>query len=220
MPNVETILREHVTLNVDCIDRLYLNGYVPRLQRPENLWWFLHEHRGNPVVSPVLLKHMVDSFVASIREFAERQAIPIVHFERGQRKEEIARRYLARFKGREGVVLIGVAQEMVASFRVYQKGPRRRQRTPRGGRAPCFSFYRGQLDVNQYYFSILDRDFGLCSIKFSSYAPFGIRVWVNGHEWAKRQLSRKGIGYKELQNGFFECDDPIALQKGLRRLQR
>ncbi len=139
MPNVETILREHVTLNVDCIDRLYLNGYVPRLQRPENLWWFLHEHRGNPVVSPVLLKHMVDSFVASIREFAERQAIPIVHFERGQRKEEIARRYLARFKGREGVVLIGVAQEMVASFRVYQKGPRRRQRTPRGGRAPCFS---------------------------------------------------------------------------------
>ncbi len=62
MPNVETILREHVTLNVDCIDRLYLNGYVPRLQRPENLWWFLHEHRGNPVVSPVLLKHMVDSF--------------------------------------------------------------------------------------------------------------------------------------------------------------
>ncbi len=123
---------------------------LPRLQRPENLWWFLHEHRGNPVVSPVLLKHMVDSFVASIREFAERQAIPIVHFERGQRKEEIARRYLARFKGREGVVLIGVAQEMVASFRVYQKGPRRRQRTPRGGRAPCFSFYRGQLDVNQY----------------------------------------------------------------------
>jgi hypothetical protein len=52
MPNVETILREHVTLNADCIDRLYLNGYVPRLQRPENLSWFLHEHRKNPVVSP------------------------------------------------------------------------------------------------------------------------------------------------------------------------
>jgi hypothetical protein len=130
------------------------------------LWWFLHEHRGNPVVSPVLLKHMVDAFVASIGEFVEREAIPVVHFERGQRKEEIARRYLSRFKRSEGVVMIGVAQEMVASFRVYQKGPRRRRRTPRGGRPPCFSFYRGQLDVNQYYFYILDRDFGLCSIKF------------------------------------------------------
>jgi len=37
MPNVETLLRDHVTLNVDCIDRLYLNGYVPRLQRPDLL---------------------------------------------------------------------------------------------------------------------------------------------------------------------------------------
>jgi hypothetical protein len=32
MPNVETLLRDHVTLQVDCIDRLYLNGYVPLLQ--------------------------------------------------------------------------------------------------------------------------------------------------------------------------------------------
>jgi hypothetical protein len=53
MPNIETLLRDHVTLNVDCIDRLYLNGYVPRLQRPENLWWFLTQHRRWPVPSPV-----------------------------------------------------------------------------------------------------------------------------------------------------------------------
>ena len=50
MANVETLLRDHVTLNVDCIDRIYLNGYVARLQRPQNLWWFLHEHRKNPVI--------------------------------------------------------------------------------------------------------------------------------------------------------------------------
>ena len=56
MPNIETLLRDHVTLNVDCIDRLYLNGYVPRLQRPENLWWFLTQHSGWPVPSPQLLK--------------------------------------------------------------------------------------------------------------------------------------------------------------------
>ena len=38
MPNVETLLRDHVTLQVDCVDRLYLNGYVPSLQRPEQAW--------------------------------------------------------------------------------------------------------------------------------------------------------------------------------------
>lgn len=76
-----------------------------------------------------------------------------------------------------------------------------------------YSFFRGQVHVNQYYFYILDRDFGLCFIKFSSYAPFGVKVWVNGHEWAKRQLARQDVGYQELDNGFFACDDPQRLQK-------
>jgi hypothetical protein len=44
MPNVESLPRDHVTLQVDSIDRLHLNGYVPLLQRPGNLWCFLHEH--------------------------------------------------------------------------------------------------------------------------------------------------------------------------------
>ncbi|HEX9640881.1 MAG TPA: hypothetical protein VGB13_06180 [Candidatus Krumholzibacteria bacterium] len=161
MANVETLLRDHVTLNVDCIDRLYLNGYVPRLQRPQNLWWFLHEHRKNPVVSPVLLKQLSDRFIAAIHGFALREGVPIVRFEGGRRKEEIAREHLARFKRDEGVVMIGVAQEKVSGFRVVQKGPRRRHRTPPNGKAPCFSFYRGDVYVNQYYFYIFDRDFGL-----------------------------------------------------------
>jgi hypothetical protein len=209
MPNVETLLRDHVTLNLDCIDRLYLNGYVELLQRPQNLWWFLHEHRGFAVVSPQLLKKMTDEFVERIHTFAQRGGVPVVHFDGKERKEEVARRHLARFKSDEGVVMIGVSQEMVSGFRVYKK----RWRNPRPGQPPCFTFYRGQNHVNQYYFYVLDRDFGLAFIKFSSYAPFNVRVWVNGHEWAKRQLARKGVRYQALENGFLSCDDPAALQK-------
>src|SRR5260370_7126242 len=159
MPNVETILRDHVTLNVDCIDRLYLNGYVPRLQRPENVWWFLHEHRGHPVVSPVLLKKMSESFVEGIRAFAERHQIPIVHFERGERKEEVVRKRLTRFQPTEGVVLIGVAQEKVTGFRVYQKGKPRLHRTPRAGSAPSFPSYPRSTALTQPSSAILDRAF-------------------------------------------------------------
>ena len=179
MPNVDTLLRDHVTLQVECIDRLYLNGYVPRLQRPENLWWFLVPHRGHPVPSPPLLKKLVDVFVGDIREFAKRNAIPIVEFKNGQRKEEVARQHLARFHETEGVVMIGVAQEKVSGFRTFLKGGDKRRRK---GKPPCYAFYRGTQMVNQYYFYILDRDFGLCFIKFSSYPPWGIRVWLNGHE--------------------------------------
>jgi len=175
---------------------------VPRLQRPENLWWFFTQHRGWPVPSPQLLRRLTDEFVGSIDSFAERHRIPLVRFEGGERKEDVARKYLARFNDDEGVVMIGVAREMVPGFRVVQKGPRKQPRKPRSG-APRFSFYRGQVHVNQYYFYVLDRHFGLAFIKFSSYAPFGIRVWVNGHEWAKRQIRRKGVRYQELDNGFF-----------------
>ena len=210
MPNVESLLREHVTVQVDCIDRLYLNGYVPLLQRPENLWWFFTQHRGWPVPSPQLLKRLTDDFVGSIQAFAKRHEIPIVRFEGHERKEDIARQHLRRFKRDEGVVMIGVAQEMVSGFRTYQKD---RGRPRRKGQPPCFAFYRGQVHVNQYYFYVLDREFGLAFIKFSSYAPFGIRVWVNGHEWVKRQLDRKGIRYQALDNGFLNCDDPKTLQK-------
>ncbi|SRR6266545_1212448 len=212
MPNVETLLRDHVTLQVDCIDRLYLNGYVPTLQRPGNLWWFFKEHRRCPIFSPMLLKKMVDTFLADIAAFADRNRIPVVHFAKHQRKEEVARQYLRRFRHPEGVVMIGVAQEMVPGFRIVQTQRRPRQRAPRKGPAPNFSIYRGSVHVNQYHFYILDRDFGLTFIKFSSYMPFGVRVWVNGHEWAKRQLERRRVRYQGLDNGFLACDDPKALQ--------
>lgn len=212
MSNVETLLHDHVTLQVDCIDRLYLNGYVPTLQRPESLWWYLVKHKGYPVPSPVLLKKWVDSFVGNIRAFAARNRIPVIQFRRDERKEDVARRRLARFRHREGVVLVGVAQEKVNGFRTFQKN-RRTHRQRRDGKPPIFWFYRGSLDVNQYYFYILDRDFGLCFIKFSSYPPFNVRVWVNGHEWAKRQLDRRGVAYEALDNGFASCADPTRLQR-------
>lgn len=99
MPSVESLLSEHVTLKVDCVDRLYLNGYVPKLQRPENLWWFLTEHRGCSVVSPILLKKLTDEFVRKIERFVKQHDVPVVRFEKGDKKEEIAREYLNRFDG-------------------------------------------------------------------------------------------------------------------------
>jgi len=174
---------------------------VPGLQRPEHLCWFLRQHRGW-IVSPALLQQMNRQFVGAIDEFARRQ-----------RKEDVARKRLAKFRGDEGVLFIGVAQENVSALRPIQKGPRRHRRTLPGGRAPSFGFCRGVAFVNQYYFYLLDRDFGLCFIKFSSFAPFGVRVWLNGHEWAKRRLRARRIRFEALDNGFLFCDDPQTLQK-------
>jgi hypothetical protein len=111
-PNVHDIIKNHVTLSVTCVDRLYVNGsYVPTLQTSGQLCYFLKEHRGNPIPSPALFGPMRNRFLAEVKRFAEVNKILQVQFERGERKDEVANRLRAQFNAAEGVVFIGVAQE-------------------------------------------------------------------------------------------------------------
>jgi hypothetical protein len=55
-------------------------------------------------------------------------------------------------------------------------------------------------------------------VKFSSYCPFTIRVWVNGHEWAKRQFEQAGVRFESLDNGFLSVSDPTRAQAICDRL--
>lgn len=55
--------------------------------------------------------------------------------------------------------------------------------------------------------------FGPFFIRFSSYFPFTGRVCINGHEWLKRQLDKRGIDYEALDNGIASCSDPAAVQR-------
>ena len=110
-PNITDIIRHHVSLEVRCLDRLYLHAYVPKLQTSGGLCYFLHDHLGYPIPSPALFKPMHDPFVAAVEQFAQRRAIPVVHFEAGQDKDAIAHEHRAQFLAGEGVVLLGIAQE-------------------------------------------------------------------------------------------------------------
>lgn len=206
MPNINTILDQHVTFQCECIDRMYLNAYIPILQLPGQMVTFLVKHRGHPIPSPALLGRITRDFVTAVESFAHERDIPVVHFQRGQRKEEVARPYFERAAGREGVVLIGIAQEKATAFRAY-----RPKRGPSG--VPHYDFARASVCVNHYYFYILDRDFGPCFIKLCSYAPFAGRVWLNGHEWTKRQLSKLGIPFTGLDNCLLAAPDATRVQQ-------
>src|SRR5919199_5877935 len=203
MPTIDELLRDHVTLEVECLDRLYLNGYVPTLQMPGQLVTFLTQHRGHPIPSPTLLQKMSEAFVQATKAFATAQQIPLIHFERGARKEDVAAEYRARFSGTEAVVFIGIAQERAHAFRASKRTD---------GPLVGFQYSRQPVHVNDYYFYLLDEDFGPAFIKVCSYAPFTLKVYLNGHEWAKRQLRKEGIVFEALDNGFRSCADPARLQ--------
>ena len=101
-PNIADIIRHHVSLEVRCIDRLYLHAYMPKLQTSGGLCYFLRDYLGHPIPSPALFKPMHDRFVTAVNEFVARHAIPVVHFEAGQDKDAIRHRSPGSLHGPRG----------------------------------------------------------------------------------------------------------------------
>jgi hypothetical protein len=209
---VNDLLDGHVTLDLECLDRLYLSGYVPNLQVGGQVVTFLRHHLGCPVPSPAVFEKLGTRFRRAVEDFARTQRIPWVRFGKDDRKVEVMRPYLARQAaiGRSGVAAIGVAQE----FQYVFTGSRR----PSPNDIPWFSFTKVQRRVTVYYFYLWDADFGPAFVKVCAYFPYPIKIWLNGHEWAKRQAAKAGIGFTALSNGFASCTDPTTLQAICDRL--
>jgi hypothetical protein len=206
MATTSSLLRDHVTLSIRSVDRVFLHAYVPGLMTKYQVIRFLL-HRGYPIPSPAALGKIGKGFVKDIERLVADNAIPLVRFAKGQCKEEIAAPYLAaaRERGFHGVVLVGVAQEKESAWRGWRDGG--------GDGHPHFEFARQSVFPNFYYFYINDSQFGPCFIKVCSYAPFSMWVYCNGHEWAKAQAEQEGLGYRALDNGFASCEDPARLQR-------
>ena len=100
---------------------MYCNAYVRKLTYPGGVASFFTHHRGASFASTCLADPISKQFVASILAFAADRAIPVVRFEKGQRKDDVAHEHLARFAEPEGVYMVGVAQEKTSTFRTEKR---------------------------------------------------------------------------------------------------
>lgn len=96
-----------MTWEVESIDRLYLHVYLPRLQIVAGVLGFLKERRGQKVASPTRVAPRSRRFVAAIHRLVQRRGIPLIHWEKGPRKEDVAARLPAPFPQPEGVLFVG-----------------------------------------------------------------------------------------------------------------
>src|SRR5689334_16256481 len=210
---INDVLDGHVALDLQCLDRLYLHGYLAQLQVGGQVIQFL-SHRGYPVPSPACLQQIGDAFRRRVASFAEANHIPVVTLKAADRNIEVMQPYLdkAAATGRPQVVAIGVAQEPQRVFIA-------RQRHTDPGKCPQFSFGKKDRRVTVYYFYLWDAGFGAAFIKVCTYCPWPMKIWVNGHEWAKQQARKLGLGFTELSNGFAACDDAALLQRICDALQ-
>src|SRR3954447_5849357 len=68
--SVADVLTDHVVFEVECIDRMYLNVYVPGLQYEAGLVAYVHQQLGLPIASTAPLAKVSDAFSAAMRRFA------------------------------------------------------------------------------------------------------------------------------------------------------
>jgi hypothetical protein len=151
--SVAEVLTKHVTLEVEGIDRMYLNVYIPGLRREQGVACFFRFHRGHQFASSALMDPISKAFVAAMEAFARQEKIPVIAFRKGQRKDDVATEQRKKFQKTEGVVFIGKAQEKTPVFRTER---RRNEKT--GGTYPWL--VRSTAMVNQFYIYCVDRDFG------------------------------------------------------------
>jgi hypothetical protein len=203
---VAEVIRQHVTLEVEGIDRMYLNVYQPKLQTDKGVAAFFRFHRGYPIASSALMKPISDDFIRGLEAYAKQHDVPVITFEKKQRKDDVAAEHRKRFTKKEGAYLIGKAQEKVPVFRTEQ-----RTNPATGRKGPWI--VRTTAMVNQFYVYAMDEDFGPFFLKFSSYFPYNAKLCINGHEYVKRQLAKEGIAFEALDNGVLSCANPQRLQQ-------
>jgi hypothetical protein len=202
--SVAAVLAEHVTFEVECIDRMYCNVYVPGLQYVGGLVGYVQQHLGLPIASTAPLAAITDRYVKQVHAFAKANNIAWVDFAKGQRKDDVMHQRLAVFGASEGVVFIGRAQEKTNLFRTEKR------RNAAGQAYPWIVKSTGL--VNHFYFYCLDADFGPFFVKFGSYFPYNAKLCLNGHHWAQRQAGKAGIGFTAMDNAFAAVDDVPGLQ--------
>jgi hypothetical protein len=202
--NVAEILHDHVTFELEAIDRMYLNAYVPSLQTGGGVVYFLKTQLGVRVPSTVMVAPMSQRFVEAIERFVKAEGVDLITFEKGQRKDDIAQQYLAKFAGDEGVLFVGKAQEKASIFRTEKR---------RDARGVYPWIIRSTAMVNHYYVYLVDKDFGPLFIKFCSYFPYPAKLCLNGHEWLKRQLTQREVPFEPLDNGIRASDAPARVQR-------
>jgi hypothetical protein len=207
------LLGRHIQFSYTAWDRIVLNGYLDRLQRPENVSYFFREIVGVPAVTPEVLMSRTAPYRAWVTRYAAEHAIPLVAAPKGQRKEDVVAPYYRRFQATEGVVAILSSTESGRTFVSYT--PRY---PPSGGDPGYRLLHPARKRFVHYYFYLLDPILGPMSLRVGTFLPFTLAVFLNGHSFLAQELTRLGVGFRKDDNAFLAVDDLAALEAAAERL--
>src|SRR5260370_10086728 len=199
------VVTDHVVLELEAIERMYLNVYVPHLQTAGAVVGYLRVQHGQRFASTTAVAPMTEAFVRNIEQFVSDEGVDLVAFAKGQRKDDVTQKYLRRFRKSEGVLYVGKAQERARVMRTQ-----RRPSPTTGATYPWI--VESTAMVNHNYFYFVDEYFGPFFLKFSSYFPSHTTPCINGHENLKRQLAKRGVKFAPPANAIKPFAAPARVQ--------
>jgi hypothetical protein len=208
---LSTLLGQAVQFAYTCWDRIVLNGYIERLQRPENLVHFFHDVVGTACIEPAVLEQRTNAYKAWLRRMSEEQGIPVLPAPpappRGVRKEDFVQPFYRRLKGTEGIACVLTSLEQGRTFVSYTP-----QWTPASGDGNYRLIKACRKRFLHYYWYVLDPVMGPMSIRVGSYFPFNVTCYVNGHSFVAQELARAGVRFRKADNAFLGVGDVAALR--------
>ena len=178
---------------LNCFDRIIFKGYLP-ISWPEGMESFLRREK-------VLIKDfkryvtkVSQRVVEHAQQTAAKEKRPYWYVQGKTDKEAQARELAARDGITEGLICVFTRVEQAQSFRLkYGEG------------RPCL--VSSQPKCLCVYFYFMDPTFGLIHVRLQTWFPFTAQVYLNGHEWLARQMTRKGIGFTQMENAFVAIGD-------------
>jgi len=217
MERLLELLGPAVQFVYSCLDRIVLNGYLERLQRPENLIYFFHDVVGSACLEPAVLEQRTNAYKAWVRRVTDEFGIPVMQAPpappRGVRKEHFVLPFYRRLKGTEGIACVLTSMEQGRTFVSYT--PRFR---PPSGDANYRLIKACRKQFLHYYWYALDPVMGPMSVRVASYFPFNVTLYFNGHSFVAQELERAGVRFRKADNAFLAVEDVAALQAASDRL--
>src|SRR5216684_1075848 len=116
MDRLSELLGRAVQFAYTCWDRIVLNGYLERLQRPENLIYFFQDVVGINAIEPAVLEQRTNAYKAWVRRITDERGIPVLAAPHGIKKEELVEPYYRRLKSDEGVACVLTSREQGRTF--------------------------------------------------------------------------------------------------------
>lgn len=188
----------------DCIDRIVLNAYYPKLLSGGGLrdWW--RQLKGDDSdLNTAALMRMAGVVSQRVQAYCKKNDMPFVHYQTGERKHEDATKLLPLDASFEGIFAIFCSRATSLLWEVREFG---------NGKIDIRRKKKASL-VNHYYFHIKDKQWGHVCMRMCAHPPFSCNIILNGHEWVGNHRQTAGLAVTKESNCFTLYNDGEKLSQ-------